>query len=325
MSPLLRRLGWSSAVSTLFALSACTLASPTYITAQEESASDDDSDAGTGKKTLEGEKTPGKSSSDPAASTCDAKMVKVDLSKLTACQGGKGHCYPKGKAGIFAAKYIACAAASDVCVPDEVLQAGGGKLKTCKSVSGLAGACFTATLMPEIIARGGSALPRDVCDADQLCLPCTDPLSNNAPTGMCAAIGVSAESCDGANAGGASGTNGSATTTPAPAPSPPCCTTSGRSSGICIAEAAIPAAQRGDTKQDVCASANKCVPKAFVENKPVKCSAGILGSGVCLDKCFDDMMSTASEFGLLSRSTCASTEVCVPCLFGKDKGMPGCN
>lgn len=324
MSLLVRGFGSSIAVATLVTLSACTFASPTYVTSRESDDQDSDEDSSAKKKLDGSSSSSAPQSAAPGASTCDAQMVKADLSKLTACQGGKGHCWAKDKAGIFAAKYVACAGAGDVCVPDEILQAGGGKLKTCKSVSGLAGACFTATLMPEVIERGGSALPRDVCDADQLCLPCTDPLSNNAPTGFCAAIGVTAESCEGD--GNATGEGGPTTTTPpAPAPAAPCCTRNGRSAGICIAASVVPEAQRGDTKQDVCAAANKCVPKAFVDNKPVKCSAGILGSGVCLDTCFDDMMSAASSFGLLSRSNCGSTEICVPCLFGKDKGMPGCN
>ncbi|NOU28255.1 MAG: hypothetical protein HOO96_10170 [Polyangiaceae bacterium] len=63
------------------------------------------------------------------------------------------------------------------------------------------------------------------------------------------------------------------------------------------------------------------MPTAFVENKPVMCDAGIIGKGVCLDKCFDDMLSLASV--VLKRDVCTSSEVCIPCAFAPD-ATPGC-
>lgn len=317
MAPRSVRIGSLSAVSALvglLTLSACTIASPTYITAQEE-----EDDASDGKKPLEGSKAPGESSA-PTGSTCDAKLVKVDLAKLTACGDGKGHCYAKDKAGIFAAKYTACPDPKQVCVPDEVLEAGGGKLKSCTSISKMPGGCFTAKLMPEILERGGSALPKDVCGADQLCIPCTDPLSNNAPSGMCEPIGVTEESCEGT---GSSSSSGGTSTTPAPTQNPGCCISAGKANGVCLAESTVPEDKRSSLKQDVCPAQNKCVPKAMAENRPVKCDSN-LGAGVCMDKCFDQTMAVAGMFGLMDRSTCTATELCIPCLFGKSQGMPGC-
>lgn len=214
----------------------------------------------------------------------------------------------------MAASFVACDKAGEVCVPDEILQAGGKTLTTCTSIIG-AGACITIGLIPEMQERGGSALKQDVCKTGQVCAPCTDPTNGNAKTGLCEAIGVHKTAC------ASNGTSSDAGTQPT---SIPCCTSGGVSSGVCIAESAVPEDQREDTKQDVCPAANKCVPAAFVAGKPVKCNS-FVGSGVCLDKCFDDFMSFVGDVGILSRENCGFTEVCVPCLFASGNGVPGCD
>ncbi len=306
------RFGCVLGVGMVVALSACTIGSPTYVTASEAEPDDED----TATKPKAGTTNP---PGEAGSTTCDAPLVKVDLSKLTACEGGKGHCYAKDKVGPMASRLIACAKADEVCVPDEVLEAGGGTLKACKTIGGtLPGACLTAALVPEILQQGGSALPQDVCDADQKCIPCKDPRPNGGDTGMCGPIGVSDKACS--NPGGATGDAGASAATPAV----PCCKTGFVTSGTCIDQSLVPEGQRDKTKQDVCPANNKCVPRAFVEQKPVTCDSGFLGRGVCLDKCFDSMMAFASQLGVLSRSTCAITEACIPCTFGKDMGMPGC-
>ena len=147
---------------------------------------------------------------------------------------------------------------------------------------------------------------------------CVDPRTSGTPTPFCQPIGVHDKEC---GAGAASGGDGGATKPPAAAP---CCTTKGKSNGVCIAETAVPEAQRNQTKQDVCVAGSKCVPAAFVAGTPVKCSGGLLGAGVCMDKCFNDMMSLAGDIGLLSAAGCGSTEVCVPCSFVSGQGVPGC-
>jgi len=216
-----RRLTIVTGLLTLTGLAACSIASPTYVTARESDATEA-TDASASKPQSE---TPQSGSGDK----CDTAFVKVDVKTLTACEGGKGHCYAKEKVGEFAAQLIPCANTSEVCVPDEVLVAGGEKLKSCTSVIG-PGACFTASLVPEIERRGGGALQQDVCDAGQLCLPCVDPTSNNAPTPFCQPIGVRDAACS----------SGGASTPPPPAPpAVPCCTTNGVSNGVCIAETAF--------------------------------------------------------------------------------------
>ena len=93
---------------------------------------------------------------------------------------------------------------------------------------------------------------------------------------------------------------------------------------MCLAETAIPEDQRDSAPEDTCSAGNRCVPKAFVEGKPVKCNSGLLGSGVCLDTCFNEMMGFASMIGILGKDRCGDTEVCVPCTFVSDQGVPGC-
>jgi hypothetical protein len=305
----LSRVGCFFAVTVT--LSACTLASPTYVTTNP-AAEEDEDDKGTKTKS---DPNAGTTTPAPGAGACTAPFVKVDINKLTPCKEGKGHCYPKTKVPGIGPMLIACPNAAEVCVPDEVLTAGGDKLKTCKSVLG-AGACFTSSLMPDIAANGGGALTKDVCDADQQCMPCTDPRNNNAPTPFCQAIGVSEQEC----AATPGGTQQAAPATP----SQTCCTQEGVTSGVCIAESAVPEKQRDDTKQDTCPAANKCVPRMFVSGKPIKCNSGIMGAGVCMAKCFNDLMGFAGDMGLMSTAGCGRTEVCVPCMFGKDQGMPGC-
>jgi hypothetical protein len=174
-------------------------------------------------------------------------------------------------------------------------------------------------LFPELVKKGGSALGHDVCDPSQLCIPCNDPSNGGADTGMCGAIGVMGDdaSCS--------------STAPAPASDAgtaaqlaKCCTKNGTSNGVCIDGSKIPEAQRSRTKQDTCTSGDVCVPAAFVSGKPVTCTAGIMGKGVCMDGCFDEMMSFAGSVGILERTTCGSTELCIPCSFVSGQGVPGC-
>jgi hypothetical protein len=105
---------------------------------------------------------------------------------------------------------------------------------------------------------------------------------------------------------------------------PKCCSHGAISNGVCISASAIPEDQRDDAMQDTCSAGNKCVPAAFVAGKPVTCSAGILGKGVCMDRCFDDMLGIAGDIGVLTSKGCGATELCVPCSFVEDEGVPGC-
>jgi hypothetical protein len=304
-----RHVIWITVVAITMGTAACTLASPTYISSQE---GDQTSEAGASSSPNGG--GPGPSNPDAGPVSCGTNdFVKPDLSTLTACGDGKGHCFAKDKISM-AGDLVACADASMVCVPDEILLANGQPLKSCTSVIG-AGGCVTATLIPQIIKESAGALTQDVCTPTQLCVPCTNPRANGAPTPFCQPIGAHSSAC-GAGAP-APGTDGGPATA-----LPTCCTTNGKSNGVCLVETAVPADQRDQTKQDSCAPGNKCLPASLVSGKPVTCAA-LLGAGVCMDKCFNDMMKLGGDIGVLGRTTCGETEVCVPCGLSSTK-IPGC-
>jgi hypothetical protein len=303
-----------------FAVSACTLASPTHINVEPTDPSDSSSDI-TNKSP-----SPSASASStppPAAGTCSGTFTKVSTAGLTPCGGGKAHCYDKTKVppgGFFSA----CPDASQVCVEDSILAAGGAKLKSCTSIIG-PGGCIDLSILnvPDAEKQQATALKQDVCDSGDICAPCTDPTNNNAPTPFCQPIGVFDKPCDSGST--SSGPPPSTTTSQAQT----CCTTNGKSNGICIASSAIPEGQKGSTIKDTCTGDNQCVPASLASGKPVTCDSGLLGRGVCIDKCFSSMMGFASEIGFLSGNGCGSTEVCVPCIAASAGGggtaVPGCN
>jgi hypothetical protein len=314
-------LGLLSAV--LATQEACTLGSDTIVYADAPVNSAKDS----GPSSSSSSSTGGSSSGEDPKSCGGDDWAKPDLGKLKACGGGKGHCYAKAKT-TFGEGFAACeGSTTDVCVPDEILKAGGSKLKSCtarlNATSQIGpGGCVTASLIPDVAAQGGSALKPDVCEPHQICLPCTDPTKNNAPTPFCQPIGVHEKECGAAPAGGAAGGDAGA----AGGESPGCCVTGGKANGMCLPTSTLPEDERESTPKDVCAGDTKCAPRSLAMMQPVKCDAGFLGGGICLDKCFNNMMSLAQKVGFLSSEGCGTTEICVPCLAMKNRSVkvPGC-
>lgn len=306
---------------SVFGIAACTIASPTHITVQPTKSADGTDPAKSSAGDDATTKKPAGEASGGETVTCDADdFVKPNLAELTPCGDGEGHCFDRDKTPM-ADELVACDGGTQVCVPDEILEAGGDTLYACsvQALGGADGACITASLFPTIIEQGGDALKQDVCDAGQLCVPCTDPTHGNAPTPFCKKIGVHATACGNA---AVSPTADGGPTTPA---AEYCCTTDGVSNGICIDESAIPADKRSKTIKDTChAAKNRCVPRAMVENNPVTCDGGIAGKGVCMDKCFNSLMGTAGSIGALSTEGCGAHEVCVPCVAA-GKETPGCH
>ena len=318
MSTLGTKLAIASLALIAVASQACTLASPTTVEMKPiEDTEKQDSDAT--------DSTSSTKSTSAAATTCNAKLVKVDVSKLTACGDGAGHCYPKSKTP-GASAMAACPNAgpnagpneTEVCVEDAILTAGGGKLKSCKVavLSNAAGACIALGTMPEGSDKeqAKANLKRDVCAEGELCAPCTNPLQGNADTGICNAVGVSDSDC------GASTGDTSKTTEPAK-PAPTCC----GGKGTCLASA-------GDTtkdlKQDSCTEGLVCAPASLVSNKATKCNGGLLGKGICMDGCFNDMLKSVGSI-FLGQDVCGAGESCVPCTFASGMApdgvkVPGC-
>ena len=230
--------------------------------------------------------------------TCTGPFAKPDLASLTPCGDGQGHCYSGMKT--LLPELPACAGGSgDTCIPDKVLEANGGKLKACTFLSGKPGACVS--LMVKQIAEHKNDLQPDVCDAaTERCTPCISPL-NDMDTKLCAEIGVYADACK----GGAGAKEAS------------CC----HGSGVCMTRDGVPEDSRDDMLQDTCKSGKVCAPAAMVDGNPQTCS--VLGaSGVCIDLCFAKMLGPAA--GVI-RAGCGATSVCLPCVVGKSRGMPGCD
>jgi hypothetical protein len=306
-------------------VSACTLASPTTI--KMEPSGDDDDDSSGKKDQAITAAPPGGAAAGAAGSCTGGKFAKPDVSKLTACgTGGKAHCYDKTKIPAEAVQgFNPCPNAAEVCIPDEILTAGGGALKSCTSIIGK-GACVQVSQLniPAEFKSQLSALKPDVCDSGMLCTPCTNPLQNNAPNPLCnASVGVFDSACS----GGAAAPAGAATTPAAPAaPQEQCCKSGGKANGICMSAAAVPEANKGDAPQDTCSSGNVCIPAFVADPKgPTRCTAGpfgLGGPGVCMDQCFNSMLNIAGV--IFGNDGCGQTETCVPCAIGKDKGLPGC-
>jgi hypothetical protein len=264
--------------------------------------------------------------------TCSpGAFTKPDLSKLKACKT-HGHCWEKTKMPSgFAAQLAACDDPSQACVPDEVLTAGGGKLKSCsqpdslKAAVGESGGCITIALIPEMASRGSAFLKRQECDEGQVCAPCKNPEDNGADTPFCQPIGVAETACEGPKTVG--GGDGGA---PTPTSQQACCTTTGKSNGVCMGSGVLSDSQKDQLPQDVCAETDRCLPAALVKDSATSCNVNfLLGKGVCLDKCFNGLMRVAGFLGILPTEGCGPTEVCAPCSFMKDqaggKPVPGCD
>ncbi len=227
--------------------------------------------------------------------SCSSAFVAPDLATLEPCGDGRGHCWPKEKTPI---PNLPACEGDDVCVPDAVLTANGGKLKACTFLDGKPGAC--TSLLVQAIAAHATQLQPDVCDAaTERCAPCVNPIDET-DTHLCEAMGVHADACtSGEGARQAS-----------------CC----HGSGVCIDPDAAPEDQRGDLRRDICPATRVCAPAALVDGNPTRCHA-FGDKGVCVDVCFAAQLAPATP---VMRSVCGPTEVCVPCVLGASRGMPGC-
>lgn len=228
---------------------------------------------------------------------CSTPFVAPDLATLAPCGGARGHCWPTDKTPI--ASLAPCDGdGHEVCVPDKLLAANGTRLKACTFFLGNKPGACTSTLVPDVGAHADQ-LKQDVCDADERCAPCVNPIDGT-DTHLCEPTGVHAGACtSGAGERQAS-----------------CC----HGSGACIDPEAAPPDQRGDLQRDICPADKVCAPAALVDGNPTRCHA-FGDKGVCVDVCFAAQLAPAAP---VIRSVCGPTEVCIPCVVGAGKGMPGC-
>ena len=229
----------------------------------------------------------------------------VDVTKLEVCGGGGARCVPPAAVPAEVAPMLA-PCAGGLCVPEEVLVAGGRHLPArCTSLSDAEGRCMHLSL-PAVAAQA-ARLPASTCEADERCVPCFDPLDGK-PTGVCATV-----SCD--------------------APKEPpkrwkeCCRISGASMGRCVPSQLVPEAARIALDDDeLCEQGELCAPVDLLDrgpNPPCTAEAPLGGSyaGVCVADCFDFGFKAVA----LRRGSCAPGQMCLPCkVNGAPSGAPGC-
>jgi hypothetical protein len=235
----------------------------------------------------------------------------VDTSTFAACGDGM-RCAPAAAVKPEQAAILKkCPDGNSVCAPEKAIAAGGNYVpKTCASVGGAEGRCTNINI-PDVAAQK-AMLPKDTCDANELCAPCFSPIDGK-ETGACRTA-----SCD--------------------APTQPakqfagCCVDKGVARGKCVPKSLVPPDQAKKLKDDDpnCAPTGEvCAPNENLDPtfKPQTCTANsfLIGnySGVCVSKCV--------EFGFaglaLSSGNCPSGNKCAPCtdpLSGKPSGAPGC-
>lgn len=198
-----------------------------------------------------------------------------------------------------------------VCAPEKSIAAAGNYVpKTCTSVAGAEGRCTNENI--PAVSSQKAMLPKDTCDAGELCAPCYNPLDGT-PTGAC-----STAKCD--------------------APKQPaklftaCCDNPPRAK--CVPKAMVPANMQknlGDDDGKCQKDVELCVPNEFVSNPgyrgtPCTGSGFLTGSytGVCLSDCLEFSFFQKLAIG---RGNCGQDMKCVPCnnpLTGQPTGAPGC-
>jgi hypothetical protein len=315
MSTLRAKLAILAFASVAIASQACTLASPTTV----EMKPADDGDSQDSDATESDAKT-STSTSSSAATTCSAKFVQPDLASLKACGNGKGHCYAHEKMNAAMQNFFAAdrCTGGEVCVDDEFIKAGGKELTACKGIGG-AGRCVVFELNAPMVATPEAVALKNGksdCAAGLVCVPCVDPSHDNADTGICHPQGLLDAACTG-------GSTSTSTTTPPAKPAATCC----GGKGTCLDGSGLGDSAK-EMKQDSCSAGLVCAPQSLVSNKAVKCDAGFLGKGICMDSCFNDMLSGIGGV-FLSQDACAQGEKCIPCTFASGMApdgvtVPGC-
>ena len=277
----------------------------------------DASSAGGTSGTGSADACPGPKALDPTAlPVCPDDVRCVDIASSSSPEGGtsqrvcvNSRCVPVAaipNKETVAAQLPDCPTAETKCVPDIFVEVNGQfVLKTCRSLMDAEGRCVPVSL-PAVRAQAGR-LPQAGCAADERCAPCYDPITGE-ETGACKA------GCG-------------------PGPSEPakvfakCCSNRGTCVPLSIA-GSIANAAPGDT----CAGADagdpeKCVPTARAQNPDQKfasCMAAVAPFPAVPGGCVPDCIVTdAFQKGFLTQGTCATGELCAPCVSPLDQMRTG--
>ena len=229
----------------------------------------------------------------------------VDPSKFGPCSApgcATAHCVPTSLVTdpAQASQLAACTTtqgSAGYCAPDFIVRAGGdGVPKSCTAFASTSaeGRCLPNCL-PAVAAQA-SQLIQATCGTDELCTPCTDPLTGK-DTGACKLA------CDKPKS--------------PPYTFPTCCNDGTKDLGTCVPASDVPAGQSSNLQQDTCPAngPNLCAPDSLLPGAPALtgCKPSFLtfeSKGVCLPDCLN--------FGflgglVLTQSTCDTFNKCVPC------------
>jgi hypothetical protein len=248
-----------------------------------------------------------------------------DPDSLTACCElfvGNAHCLDSDVVPTELHDFLGACDGGGYCVPDKFIETGGVFTpKACTSLQEAPGVCLSGCI-PQVESYWG-LLPLDVCDDDEKCVPCINPIDNT-DTGACAIsyecgdedpFGGSDEDPDQGGGGAACPHVGPPVVEPSTLPA---CTTCG--GAHCLPNSLVPAefaAQLG-----ACDAASKCVPDEFIASGgnfiPATCASVAGAEGRCLSKCLPDVQAQAN---LLPQSTCTADQLCAPC-FNPLDGTP---
>ncbi len=257
---------------------------------------------------------PGDKADDPAEPTCPHEgPAIIDPAGLPACpQCGGGRCVPEAAlppdAADLASKLGTCPTPGTLCVPDVFVETMGNFIPTtCQSVAGAEGRCLSMCL-PDV-AEKAELLPQGVCAGTERCVPCFDPVTQEA-TGACDIA------CD-----------------PGPIeeaqPLAECC----QGLGHCVPTAAVPGDKIDNLLGEECpqdSGAMVCAPDIFIDDpnyKPAACNTKILSiifgdefkPGVCLPEC----MKGTEDSLFIHNDGCQPNFNCVPCISPLTKEPTG--
>jgi hypothetical protein len=195
--------------------------------------------------------------------------------------------------------------APGLCAPDELIETGGNFVPmTCRSIANAEGRCLS-TCLPDVAEQAGF-LPRDVCDADERCVPCYDPTSSM-PTTQTGACSLACDSPTKPPVVLTCPYTGPAVIDPAALPEcGPAC-----GGAHCLPSSFVPA-----SLQPLLAACTDgfCVPDPIIatagQKPPPTCRSVAGVEGRCMSNCLPLVQELG---GVLPRDSCGPLEVCAPC------------
>ncbi len=238
-----------------------------------------------------------------------------DPDTLPACCAdfvGGAHCLPDDAVpGVLRSRFASCAGGG-ACVPDPFIATGGVyEPKTCTSLQGAEGVCLSGCI-PQVQEVWG-ILPQAVCDDDERCVPCINPLDGQ-DTGACQLRYTCEGGFGGSDACPHSG----------PDLIDPAGLTACAPDAHCLSAVLVPDEMRARLADCPGGGGDKCVPDDFIRTGgnyvPPTCASVGGVEGRCLSKALPEIDAQAN---LLQQGACDANELCAPCFNPLDRADTG--